>query len=251
MKYLVALILIIVSGLSACDSRKPAPFSTEVLDTVKTVPAAITAEPFLFEKAFIKGTTQLLNDSTIYLYGVNIGKLKISSGTITACDPLHIDEYGIPFTRQFPNGEFPVQLAIAKLGREEKIAFARINFSDEPVVKWEFALTKNQEALPVGGKEMHGYGVDGSVGIFADAKAIKSLVIENPTSLNDTFYREMNKHNHYDWRYNMHDFGPHNVAIFTTGEGDGYYATYVGLDKSGQPCRLLSDFNIFKWKKFE
>ena len=36
MKYLVALILIIVSGLSACDSRKPAPISTEVLDTVKS-----------------------------------------------------------------------------------------------------------------------------------------------------------------------------------------------------------------------
>lgn len=245
----MVMVVITVSLLLSCDSRKPAPISQELLDTIKAIPARVVAEPLLFENAFIKGTTQLLNDSNIYLYGINIGNIKISSGTLTACDPLHIDEYGIPFTQQFPNGEFPVQLAIAKLGREERIAFARINFSEERVAKWEFALQKGQEAIPVGGKEMHGYGVDGGVGIFADAKGIKSLVIENATSLSDTFYREMNKHNHYDWRYNIHPFGSYNVAIFSTGAGDGYYGTYIGFDSSGKPCRLLSDFNIFKWKK--
>src|SRR6187549_3972718 len=119
--------------------RNEAPaISTEPLDTIKSVPARIVAAPVLFETAFIKGTKQKVENSIFNLYGITIGKIKIVSGNMVICDPMHIDEYGIPFTQVFPRGEFPVQLSIAKLGNEELTAFARINFSDEPVEKWEF-----------------------------------------------------------------------------------------------------------------
>ena len=130
-------------------------FSREILDTVNTVPRTIKATPFLFETAFKKGTTKKVNNSVFNLYGVSIGKIKIVSGQIIACDPLHIDEYGIPFTQVFPTGEFAVQLSIAGLDNEEAIAFARINFSDDPVERWEFALLEGQPTIPVGGKKKH------------------------------------------------------------------------------------------------
>ncbi|MFD2786111.1 DUF4241 domain-containing protein [Hymenobacter rubripertinctus] len=37
------------------------------------------------------------------------------------------------------------------------------------------------------------------------------------------------------------------IAAFTTGFGDGSYATYVGLDAHNQPCRLLTDFQVVAW----
>jgi hypothetical protein len=227
--------------------------STEVLDTIKQAPTRIDAEPALFETAFIRGTKQKGNSADFNFYGITIGKLNVVSGHIVACDPLHIDEYGKPYTQIFPKGEFPVQLSIAEVGGEETVAFARINFSNEPVTKWEFALLEGQEPLAVGGKEIHGYGVDGGIGIFMDQEAIKALDQDQLTQIEEgiykDIYKEMEKHYRYDWKYAMFDFRGHNLAAFTTGVGDGRYPSYVGFDANGQPCRLVTDFGLFNWKK--
>ena len=223
--------------------------STETLDTIKTTKAIIDATPVIFESAFIKGTSEKRNGSTVNFYGVTIGKLKITSGHIIACDPMHIDEYGKPFTKVFPTGEFPVQLSIAQFDFEEKIAFARINFSDEPVAKWEFALLEGQPPIAIGGDKMHGYSVDAGVGVFIDEEANKALNRDSVTRMGEGIYPEMDKHYHNTWRYAMYNFGKHNLAAFSSGDGDGYYATYIGFDAKGKPCRLLTDFNLFDWSR--
>ncbi|MHA4842788.1 DUF4241 domain-containing protein [Flavitalea antarctica] len=227
------------------DQRK---YSTELLDTIKSEPPKIVAKPELFESAFIKGTTQSVNKNIFQLYGITIGKLEVTSGYIIACDPLHMDEYGIPFTQLFPTGEFPVQLSIAKFKNQESIAFIRINFSGEPVQKWEFALQKGQKPLPIGGEEMPGYSVDAGVGIFMDKDAYKVFDKRAAESMESEIFKQMENHSHYKWRYAMHNFGSHNLAAFTTGLGDGYYASYIGFDANGNPCRLLTDFGLFDWK---
>ena len=247
MKY----ILIAVILLSCNSQKRNIPVSTEKLDTISPVTVASAATPALFETAFIKGTTQTINNKPFSLYGVTIGKIKITSGRITVCDPLHIDEYGKPFTRIFPTGEFPVQLSIAKMGDEEVTAFARINFSDEPVVKWEFALLEGQSAIPVGGSETHEYCVDAGVGIFMDEEAIKALDIQKIQEMESKsdLFKEMEKHYHATWRFALYNFGQYNLAAFTTGFGDGCYSTYIGFDAKGNPCRLLTDFNLFDWRQ--
>ncbi|MDB5231504.1 MAG: hypothetical protein JWN76_2309 [Chitinophagaceae bacterium] len=249
MKYI--LIAFICFSCNISMHKKFPKISTEALDTIKSVPGKIIAQPVLLETAFIKGTTQKIDGKTLNLYGITIGKIKIVSGHIIACDPGHIDEYGIPFTQVFPTGEFPVQLSIAKFGDGETIAFARINFSDEPVEKWEFALQKGQPPIPVGGKKIHGYSVDLGVGIFADEEACKALDKSHLTQLDAGLYKEMDKHYHNDGRYTMYTFGAHNLAAFSSGagDGDGVYATYIGFDAKDRPCRLVTDFNLFDWKK--
>ncbi|MES2773961.1 MAG: DUF4241 domain-containing protein [Bacteroidota bacterium] len=245
--------LLIATALSSCHHlskhKDKRTVSTETLDTIQTAPSKIDVRPALFESAFVKGTTEKINDLTTSLYGVTIGKLKTGSGQIIACDPGHIDEYGIPFTQVFPTGEFPVQLSIVKAAGEETIAFARIYFSDEPVVKWEFALQEGQEPIPVGGEKMHGYSVDLGIGIFVDKEACKVLDKSNLTRLDAPLYKEMDKHYHEDWRYTMHDFGTNNLAAFSSGLGDGRYASYIGFDANGKPCRLVTDFGLFDWKE--
>ena len=223
--------------------------SREPLDTIQSSTNEIVAVPVLFETAFIKEAKQPANVSKMSLYGVTIGTLNIVSGRIIACDPMHIDEYGKPFTQLFPTGEFPVQLSIAKFDEEELIAFARIKFSDSPVVKWRFALLEGQSHLPLGKEKRHGYSVDASVGIFIDNEAYQALDYKSSVYDSDgTVYKEMDKHYRNDWRFAIYQFGNHNLAAFTTGEGDGYYSTYVGYDAHGNPCRLLTDFTVVDWK---
>jgi hypothetical protein len=245
--------ILVALAFLACRNifqQKDAPkISTERLDTIRSVPAQIVAPPVLLENAFIKGTTWKGKTANINLYGVTIGKIKIVSGHIIACDPGHIDEYGIPFTQVFPTGEFPVQLSIANVNGEETIAFARIYFSDEQVEKWEFALQKGQSPVPVGGEKMYGYSVDLGVGVFMDEVASKALNKSNLTDFDAELYKEMDKHYRYDWKYTMYHFGSHNLAAFSSGLGDGRYATYIGFDASGKPCRLVTDFGILHWKE--
>lgn len=246
--------ILIVSLFLACKNpfkpKEPQKISTEILDTIKTA-APISAQPDFFENAFILGTTKQGNSNVVNFYGVTIGKLKVVSGRIVACDPLHIDEYGKPFTQVFPIGEFPVQLSIAEVGGEETVAFARINFSDEPVVNWQLALLEGQKPLPLNDEEIHGYGVDASVGIFMDQAAISSLDTKRIWEMESKheLFKQMNNHYHGGWRYAMFTFGQHNLAAFSTGVGDGRYATYIGYDAAGKPCRLLTDFALYNWKK--
>jgi Protein of unknown function (DUF4241) len=221
----------------------------EALDTIRLAPANITTKPVLFETAFIKGTKEKINSATLSLYGITIGKIKISSGRIIACDPLHVDEYGKPFTQLFPTGEFPVQLAITHLDGDESIAFARISFSDEPVERWQFALQAGQPARNVGDEDIQGFAADAGIGIFVDEEASKKLDRNRLTDTDTEMYQEMKKHQHKNWRYAMYNFGTHNLAAFTTGLGDGYFASYIGLDANGKPCRLVTDFGLFDWKK--
>lgn len=252
MKYIlfgfVAFTLISCGNFRKKDSLK---ISTEPLDTIKSGPSKITTTPALFETAFIKGTSEKGNITPIHLFGINIGKIKIVSGRIIACDPLHTDEYGIAFTTVFPTGEFPVHLSIAQTGEEDLVAFARIMFSEEPVERWELALQEGQKPIAVGDDDIHGYGIDGGIGIFVDEEAKKAL--DKSNLIDDELYgplnTEMDKHYHNTWRYALYNFGNHNLASFTTGFGDGRYATYIGYDAAGKICRLVSDFGLFDWRK--
>jgi len=242
---------LIVCSITACKDIDKfgggPPVSTKPIDTILSKPAQLIALPHIFETAFIKGTTLRKGKDTVYLYGVNIGKLKVPSGIIIACDPMHIDEYGIPFTQVFPTGEFPVQLSVAKIKSEERIAFARINFSDEPVVKWIFALRKGDKERAIGGEDRPGYSVDAGVGIFIDSAANKLLKRDDVTNIDNGIYLELEKNYRPEWRYGMFIFDKHNLATFSSGFGDGYYSSYIGLDAKGIPCRLVTDFNVLNW----
>jgi hypothetical protein len=248
MKYILIVFIFLAcsNNPGKVDSRK---ISTEVLDTIKSSPGRTVATPVLFETAFINGTTQLVNKNVFSFYGITIGKIKINSGHIIASDPMHIDEYGIPFTQVFPTGEYDMQLAITKFKDQESIAFARISFSDEPVQKWEFAMREGEKPMPIGGEDMPGFSVDAGVGVYIDKEANKVFDRKKAENMDGEVFKEMEKHYHNNWKYTMYKFGNYNLAAFSTGFGDGYFGTYIGFDAAGNPCRLLTDFNLFDWKQ--
>jgi Protein of unknown function (DUF4241) len=253
MKKLLALISIITFLYSCTDPDKdPAVIkrSAEPLDTIKSSPAPILVRPAAFEAAFINGSRMTTGSIVFTTFGVEIGKLRITSGKLITCDPLHIDEYGVPFTfSNFPKGEFPVQLAIAKLDKEETVAYARILFSNEPVARWEMALQEGQKPVPFGQDDIQGYSTDTWSGIYIDTAAYQSMDKNLLLGEGGVVYKEMDKKRRNHWRYAMYNIGEHNLALFSTGYRDGYYASYIGFDTRGNVCRLLTDFDIFDWRK--
>ena len=219
------------------------------LDTITQRPAHLSAKPLLFEGAFIKGSTDMQRKVKLTFFGITIGNIKIPSGKIIACDPMNIDEYGIAFTQSFPTGEFPVEVAVATMVDAEEIAFARIKFSEAPVERWEFALKPGEEALPIWGKKMRGYSTDSGTGVYLDETANKPLERDEVTDMDRGIYTEMEKNARGGWRFAMYKYGQHNLAAHTTGFGDGFFATYIGYDAQGRPCRLLTDFGLVDWNK--
>ncbi len=245
-------LLLLVTLMVACKNKsvkedsKPV-YSKETLDTILSPSIPIVSKPELFEKAFIKGSQAMSNGVMFDLFGFNIGMLKISSGRIISCDPWLMDEYAKPYKDSFPIGNFPMQLSLARLKDVEVVAFARILFSDQPVVRWSYALLPGQENKPIGGKEIIGYHVDAQLGLFMDQAAYQALQKDTVNNRRTVILKATSTHKHEGWRYGIYEFEHQNLAVFTSGIGDGRYANYIGYDANGKICRLLTDFAIFNW----
>ncbi|WP_313533557.1 DUF4241 domain-containing protein [Sphingobacterium athyrii] len=198
--------------------------------------------PKLFEGSFVKGTKVTQFGTEITFDKIVVGNLKVSSGQIIATDPVMLSD-AIAFNEKFPVGEFPVELAMANINanKDRRIAFARIKFSDKPIRKWEFALLPGETPIPIKSKEIYGYGVDAGLGLFVDQSAKNSL-----NTLLDKNWANMfsEKFEHYL----NYSFQNQNAVFFSTGYGDGFYATYIGRDNDGKICQLLTDFDIVLWR---
>ncbi|HVG16264.1 MAG TPA: DUF4241 domain-containing protein, partial [Chitinophagaceae bacterium] len=153
-------------------------------------------------------------------YAVDIGKVNLEIGKVVACDPVMTYQQA-PFTTQFPTGHFPVQLAIAKVNGNENelVGFSRIVFSEEPVVKWEFALKKGQEPISIFGNSMQYYPVDGGLGQFMDAGSfnrLEKLDGYTQSQVLDNLFAELGKHTHRSWQFANTNDKDINIVAFTS-----------------------------------
>lgn len=181
-----------------------------------------------------------------------IGTINITSGKIVACDGMV--SYGSePFKYDFPKGEFPVDLAVGKFSynNDERVGFARIKFSDNQTVRWELALQNGQDMAQLGADEIYGYGVDSGTGCFMDIEGKHELdLFLNPTDPNeyaknlDVISKELERAGRPTWGHAIWERNGKNVVVFSSGVGDGFYATYVGYDAKNQICRLVTDFDL-------
>ncbi len=200
--------------------------------------------PFI-EKAFEKGFSHTdESNKQSFFYTEDIGVLKVKEGKIICCDPFWFN-HDQPFTTAFPTGNFPVQLAIAQIADDERVAFARLVFSDQQPVEWTMAIIEGQDISTLGAEEFFGYGVDAGTGAFLDTSAAEEFYAyakekDSMKELSDEM--EKNYKDTRDWFvWQRNDV---NVAVFHSGWGDGSYASYIGRDKDGAICRLVTDFGV-------
>ncbi len=205
--------------------------------------------PTYLEEAFGDSYTHADTEKTLYsFYSVNIGLLNIVEGKIVACDPfLYNDDK--PFDTTFPVGPFPVELAIAKINTDERVGFSRIKFSNKSPSRWSMAVTPEQDLSNLDPKDIYGYGVDSGTGCYMDSSGAKQYS-DFLASAEDNYIKVIDEmeETYKDTRsWLLWDKNGFNVAMFSTGWGDGLYATYIGFDTNGNICRLVTDFGLLDW----
>ena len=136
---------------------------------------------------------------------------------------------------------------------------ACLRFSDKPVVRWEMAVIAGQDVSTLQEGHIFGYPVDAGMGCFMDVESAK-LYLQRFSELNEEIKKKKGPDayaNLYDdliepamqesGEFDFLDFRPYadkpnNVLLFTSGWGDGFYASYWAFDAENRPVALVTDF---------
>ena len=187
------------------------------------------------------------------LLTLEVPSLWLPTGHIVVCDPLAYSNPQ-PFTRACPSGRYSVFLHL--LPTESLIAYAELRLSTAAVARWEMAVTADQDPGTLATGEIFGYPVSAGLGCFMDATTVP-LLDQHDADLQAQLGDEYSSYfDDYvdDELYNPEQSGhehcllqpyadqENNVAVFRSGYGDGFYATYVGLDAAGQPVKFVTEF---------
>jgi hypothetical protein len=177
-----------------------------------------------------------------------IGKLKISTGKLVACDPLVCPD-SEPFTFDIPVGDYPVTLAIAQIKDDQRVAYAKLNITAQTVVKWEMALLAGQDTSMLKEDEKFGYGVDAGTACFGDKIAMEVLQkkMDEVDDYYETITDECDKSYVHTWSWcdlKIKDDSESNILIFSSGFGDGFYTTWVGYSADGEIASIATDFDV-------
>lgn len=185
---------------------------------------------------------------------VNMGKLHVPNGRIAACDPFACASTAA-FACSIPAGDYDVKLHRVVMGEAgTRTASARL------IIRPDEAVVSVAEAELEGGG-VAPYFVDAGLGAFMDeaARAAFADVLEE-------FYRINPAGNYYtdvlaaefkqqaasasdpddigDWTMHRIAGSSLNVAMFSSGMGDGAYMSYWGLNGDGDVVALLTDFAV-------
>lgn len=174
-----------------------------------------------------------------------IGDLIVSSGRLVGCDPFVFPDTA-PFTIQVPQGRLPLTLSIAETGIDQRVAFAILRISESAPVRWEMVTTGHRLPANLKDDEIVGYGVDSGTGCFADATAASLFheKLRNDANYFDVLDAEMQKTDQRGWSCINVSLGDTNLIAFSSGYGDGVYATYAGFDSQERLSRIVTDFDV-------
>lgn len=177
--------------------------------------------------------------------------LKIVSGRVVACDPLTSTLEA--FEYQVKPGTYPVYAWHSE--QEGAIAGAELRLSDHKPVRWELAVRPGQDKSTLKENELFGYPVDAGIGSFADEDAIRALesldsrlqeeLGDEYISLYDNLIADvLGEHDDVWGNLTSDEEAGLNVILFTSGYGDGFYASYWGIDENDEVVSLLTDFQV-------
>jgi len=189
----------------------------------------------------------------VSFYTVTMGELVLPTGRIVACDPL-VGPDTHAFARTVVPGSYPVALSIAVMPTgDERIGFAMLRLSEAQAVTWEMALLPGEDLGTLEEGEFFGYGVDAGLGCFMDVEAQRSVLARwdaltpEQNYYDDVLESELGKNYKATRDWTLHQpepARPANVAVFSSGWGDGSYPSWFGLDASGGAVALVTEFQL-------
>jgi hypothetical protein len=186
----------------------------------------------------------------------DVGSLTLTSGALLPWDLLMIPDDRYRLKRTIAPGKYPVVLSVASFvpDGDTRIAAARLQINDAIPVRWEPAFVALADP---DGSDCFSYGVDSGTGSFMDtdvARTLASLDWEDPNAFEqfcNHVVAEM-ENNSVGANYTagwanivVNRESGANVVTFSSGWGDGGYASFWGFDDSDQVACVVTDFALF------
>lgn len=181
------------------------------------------------------------------------GTIHLPTGQLVVCDPLVTSEMSA-FSSTFPTGDFPVVLH--KERDTNCVAYVELVFSKKPTAEWIMATTEGQEISDLQEGEIFGFPVESGMGCIMDVQTQKNLneleqqLFHRKGADFMGIYEEFFHEHFFDEDGAIDQFAflrpdeekPGNLFAFETGYGEGFYATYLGLDAEKQPVKAIVEF---------
>ncbi len=162
-----------------------------------------------------------------------LGQIRLETGAVGVGDPFTGGLSGPRLARQAPPGPVDVELSVVRLAPDHlRVAGARLRFSEAAVVQWVVATFVGAEDA-----EDPAYGVDAGTGCFVCATSAPQWDTEASSEVLLAAFDE-------DMLGCRHPDAPDHIATFSSGFGDGIYMTWWGLDTTGAPAQLVTDFEV-------
>jgi hypothetical protein len=139
---------------------------------------------------------------------------------------------------------FPVEASLVTISKDvSRIAAVRVVFSDHPIASWEIAEggTGATARSPSGAP-----GYTGPLGLLMDAQTTAALQKYIDESEAEWWYDPPRTRGD-SWEYacfKPDDARDETCVFFQTGESEGVFVSYWGLDAAGAPAVLVTDFNV-------
>ncbi|MHA6697120.1 DUF4241 domain-containing protein [Chryseobacterium sp. A321] len=181
------------------------------------------------------------------------GMLHLPTGELVACDPLITSDMK-PFTRRLKSGDYP--MLIHKERESSCVAYIELVCADTPVVDWELGLTQGQDPKELASGEIFGFPVESGMAAYMDSDTQNELSLLEQTLYERKgvdfmgLYEEFFHEEFFDENGAIDQFAlltPNKekkgqVFAFEAGYGEGFYASYFGLDSSGEIVKVVSEF---------
>jgi len=166
------------------------------------------------------------------------GDLLLPSGR-TVVDELFVDPR--PLKLRVAPRAYPVHATLARFrrGSSDDVALATLVFSHRPTVRWRL---------------VGGVAVDGGTAAITSpegAAVLEAQLRRDQARWNGVWDRMFDSLTAHDYKVTNFALGRRvNVALFTSGLGDGRYPVYAGFDTAGRPTRIVVDFRLlhFEWR---
>jgi predicted DNA-binding WGR domain protein len=212
-------------------------------------------------KVFTPGAKFKNEHSTYTVKLVALTPVTLPTGKLFACDPFafHAPQ---AFERTVKKGTYEVTASVARIqpikkGRvQERVGAAMVRFARGTPVTWVNATKKGQKLRALEPGSFYGYGVDAGTGCFCDITAAMALrALDEVECANENWEgwlmakvsRRMLESGQA-WGAASAITVPDtkaNVVCFSSGWGDGFYASYWGLSKKGDPLCLVTVFGVY------
>ncbi|MCL2148161.1 MAG: DUF4241 domain-containing protein [Methanomassiliicoccaceae archaeon] len=196
---------------------------------------------------------------------MSVGMASLPSGRVIVSDPLAgLGKHSEPYFHAVAPGEYEVVVAVVVSDGDDcdRYAAARMRFTDAEAVRYEEALTGEEDIAEVE-EEGDGFGfpVDAGLACICDERTRDAFLAFDKewrkkagkdANLYDDYFAGLMAENYQkspqyqrdggDWlNWNIPGTG-YCIPIFQSGFGDGFYPVWFGYDKDGRICSLVVQF---------